>query len=138
MKMHNQRGFTLIEVIISIAALGIICAVLLKLFVLAGDTNRRAGDVQEAQVAVASAAETLISSDSMEDGLILLGLPVSEGSLDGRYTLVNGSFNVVLDISEAPGDYPGELFDLNVTAVSGDRELAAIKTAKYYGGGAHD
>ncbi len=138
MMKRNQKGFTLIEVIISIAALGIICAVLLKLFVLAGDTNRRAGDIQEAQVAVASAAETLTGADSLEDGLTMLGLPVSDDSLDGRYTLAHGSFNVVLDISEAPEDYPGELFELSVKAIGGSRELAAIKTAKYYGGEAHD
>ena len=52
--MKNQKGFTLVEVIVSIAALGIICAVLLKLFVLAGDTNKQAGNMQKAQIAVTS------------------------------------------------------------------------------------
>ncbi|HOA95401.1 MAG TPA: hypothetical protein PKJ79_16740, partial [Quisquiliibacterium sp.] len=47
------------EVLFSIAALGIICGVLLKLFLLAGNTNDRAADIQDAQVAVASTAETL-------------------------------------------------------------------------------
>ncbi len=138
MKTNNQKGFTLIEVIISIAALGIICAVLLKLFVLAGDTNRRAGDIQEAQVAVASVTETLIGAESIENGLVILGLPVSDGSTEGRYTLAHGSFKVVLDISEAAGNYPGELFDLSVKAIENDKELASIQTAKYYGGRADD
>ena len=138
MKIHNQKGFTLIEVIISIAALGIICAVLLKLFVLAGDTNRRSGNIQEAQVAAATAAETLIGADSLESGLMMLGLPVSDGNLEGRYMLDDETFSIVLDISEASGDYPGELFDLSVIAMDGDRELAAINTAKYYGGTAND
>lgn len=138
MKTNNQKGFTLIEVIISIAALGIICAVLLKLFVLAGDTNRHAGNIQEAQVAVASAAETLIGAGSIEDGLKTLGLPVSDDTAKGRYTLAHHSFKIVLDISKAPGDFPGELFDLSITAVEDDKELAAIRTAKYYGGRADD
>ena len=134
MKMNNQKGFTLIEVFISIAALGIICAVLLKLFVLAGDTNQRAGDIQEAQVTVASAAETLIGAENIENGLVMLGLPVSAGSVEGRYTLTHGSFKLVLDITESIGNYPGELFDLSIKAIENDKELASIQTAKYYGG----
>ncbi len=138
MKINGKQGFTLIEVIISIAALGIICAVLLKLFVLAGDTNRRADDVQEAQVAVSTVAETLVGADSAEDGLTRLGLSARTGSAAGRYKLSQGEMHVVLDISEPPYDYPGELYDITVTASENNKELAVINTAVYYGGAAHD
>ena len=80
----NKKGFTLIEVLFSIAALGIICAVLLKLFLLAGNTNQRAGDIQDAQVAVASTAEVLAGADSLEDGLHSLGLIPPGSSAAGQ------------------------------------------------------
>ncbi len=136
--MKNNKGFTLIEVIISIAALGVICAVLLKLFVLAGDTNKRAGDIQDAQVAVSSTVETLIGAESIEDGLMSLGLTVSDGSATGRYMLVHSDYTVELDVKEDKGGYPDKLYDFSVRAVEGDKELAVIETAKYYGGRAHD
>ena len=131
--MKNKKGFTLIEVIISIAALSIICAVLLKLFVLAGDTNKRASDVQTAQVAVTSTVETLAGADSVEEALAALDLSVSDGHVSGRYSLLYNDYNVLLDISEAAGDYPGALYEIRVAAVADDKELAVIETAKYYG-----
>ena len=134
----NRKGFTLIEVIFSIAALGIICAVLLKLFVLAGDTNKRAGDIQDAQVAVTSVVETLAGSDSMTEGLASLGIKPSDGSASGQYTLVHDTYVVVLNISQEPGDYPGTLYALSVKAEQDGKELADIETAKYDGGQSYD
>jgi prepilin-type N-terminal cleavage/methylation domain-containing protein len=130
----NKKGFTLIEVLFSIAALGIICAVLLKLFVLAGDTNKRAGDIQDAQVAVTSTVETLIGSGSVDDGLAALGIYPSDGSAAGQYTMVHDTYIVVLNISEKPGNYPGTLYALSVKAEQDGRELASIETARYDGG----
>jgi len=134
----NRKGFTLIEVIFSIAALGIICAVLLKLFVLAGDTNKRAGDIQDAQVAVTSVVETLVGSDSMTEGLTILGIKPSDGSAAGQYTLVHDTYVVVLNISREPGDYPGTLYALSVKAEQNGKVLADIETAKYDGGQSYD
>ena len=127
--MKNSKGFTLIEVIISIAALGIICAVMLKLFVLAGNTNKRAGEIQNAQMAVTSVVETLSGADSINDGLKELGLTASDGNAVGQYTLIHDDYSVVLEISEEAGNYPGRLYDFNVRAVSDDKELAVVKTA---------
>jgi prepilin-type N-terminal cleavage/methylation domain-containing protein len=69
--MKNNKGFTLVEVIISIGALGIICAVLLRLFVLAGDTNDMTADRQMAELYAASAAETLLCANTLDEGLRL-------------------------------------------------------------------
>jgi prepilin-type N-terminal cleavage/methylation domain-containing protein len=131
----NKKGFTLIEVLFSIAALGIICAVLLKLFLLAGNTNQRAGDIQDAQVAVASTAEVLAGADSLEDGLHSLGLIPPGSSAAGQYRLIYNGFTVVLTISEEPGDYPGTLYSLSVDAEQDGKKLVGIETAKYDGGG---
>jgi prepilin-type N-terminal cleavage/methylation domain-containing protein len=131
----NKKGFTLIEVLFSVAALGIICAVLLKLFMLAGATNDRAGDMQDAQVAVASTAEVLAGADTLQDGLVSLGLIPAGSSAAGQYRLIRNDFTVVLNISEEPGDYPGTLYRLSVHAEQDGDELAGIETAKYDGGG---
>ncbi len=128
--MNNKKGFTLVEVIIAIAALGIICAVLLKLFVLAGDTNKQAGNVQEAQLAVTSVTEVLISKDSMQDALDDLGLSHKD-DIEGSYALQMDNVTVGIDITKTDGNYPGTLYGLHVRAHSGDRELAAISTARY-------
>ncbi len=132
--MNNKKGFTLIEVIISIAALGIICAVLLRLFVVAGDTNKKATHMQSAQVAVISTAETLLGSASIDEGMASLGLWVNDGAANGRYTLVRDAFTIVLDINEMPGNYPGALYALSITAVDNNKKLAGIETVKYIGG----
>jgi prepilin-type N-terminal cleavage/methylation domain-containing protein len=133
-----KKGFTLIEVIFSIAALGIICAVLLKLFVLAGATNQRAGDIQNAQVAVASTVETLAGADSLQDGLVSLGLTPPDRGASGQYRLMRDAYVLVVTIGEEPGDYPGTLYSLSVKADQDGKELASIETAKYDGGSADD
>lgn len=130
----NKKGFTLIEVLFSIAALGIICAVLLKLFMLAGSTNERAGDIQDAQVAVASTAEILAGADSLEDGLDSLGLIPPGSGPAGQYRLIRNGFTVVVTISEEQGDYPGKLYSLSIDAEQDGKKLVGIETARYDGG----
>jgi prepilin-type N-terminal cleavage/methylation domain-containing protein len=128
--MSNKKGFTLVEVIIAIAALGVICAVLLKLFVLAGDTNKQAGSMQEAQLAVTSVAEVFISEESMQDAFDYLEIDMKEG-ISGAYTLQKGDIAVDIDITQKDGEYPGMLYSLDIRAHTGDKELAAISTARY-------
>jgi len=134
----NRKGFTLIEVLFSIAALGIICAVLLKLFLLAGNTNDRAADIQDAQVAVASTAETLAGAETLEDGLASLGLVPAGNCPAGQYRLIRDGFTVVVTVSEESGDYPGTLYSLSIDAEQDGKKLARIKTAKYDGGRTDD
>ncbi len=134
----NRKGFTLIEVLFSIAALGIICAVLLKLFLLAGNTNDRAADIQDAQVAVASTAETLAGAETLEDGLASLGLVSAGNCPAGQYRLIRDGFTVVVTVSEESGNYPGTLYSLSIDAEQDGKKLAGIKTAKYDGGRTDD
>lgn len=127
--MKRDKGFTLVEVIISIGALGIICAVLLRLFVLAGSTNDMTADRQMAELYAASAAETLLCADTLDDGLDALGAAAAS---DGRYTLLKEGYEVSLQVTPRGGDYPGALYDICVQASQSGGVLAEISTAKYY------
>jgi prepilin-type N-terminal cleavage/methylation domain-containing protein len=127
--MKNNKGFTLVEVIISIGALGIICAVLLRLFVLAGATNDRAADRQAAEMAAASAAETLLCAGSLDDGLSMLGAVAIDA--DGGFEAAKNGFTLSLRVSPR-GEYPGTLFDVCVQASREGDVLAEINTVKYY------
>jgi prepilin-type N-terminal cleavage/methylation domain-containing protein len=127
--MRNNRGFTLVEVIISIGALGIICAVLLRLFVLAGDTNARTSDRQMAEMAAASASETLLCAGTLESGMEVMGAQPGEG---GIYTADWQGYEVSLRATASGGDYPGALYEICVQAFHDGTLLAEIHTAKYY------
>jgi|AGTN01.1.fsa_nt_gi prepilin-type N-terminal cleavage/methylation domain len=128
--MKNDKGFTLVEVIISIAALGIICAVLLRLFVLAGDTNELTASRQAAQMCAASAAETVLCADTLQDGVEALGAVPAEA--DGEYTVTRDGFQVALRVSRRDEGYPGVLYDVFIQALKDGSVIAEINTAKYY------
>ena len=127
--MKNNRGFTLVEVIISIGALGIICAVLLRLFVLAGSTNDLTASRQAAQMAAASAAETLLSADTLKDGAEALDAKPLDA--EGQYVLELEGCEVLLHATPH-GNYPGTLYDICVQAGQDGSVLAEVNTAKYY------
>ncbi len=133
--MKNNKGFTLVEVIISIGALGLICAVLLRLFVLAGDTNDRAAQRQAAEMAAASAAESLLCATTPEDGLMMLGAVAVDA--DGSYAVDRDGYTLLLQLTPR-GNYPGTLYDICIQASQDDEVLAEINTAKYYPEESHD
>lgn len=129
--MKNKKGFTLVEVIVSIAALGIICAVLLRLFVIAGNTSGKAGDMQSAEIAVTSAVETLVGAGTLKDGLLELGVNCSDNISSDSFSYKSNGFDITVEV-ESRGDYPGSLYDIAVKASSGGSILAQAETAKYY------
>jgi prepilin-type N-terminal cleavage/methylation domain-containing protein len=127
--MKGSRGFTLVEVIISIGALSVICAVLLRLFVLAGSANEMAADKQAAGMAVSSAAETLLCADTLQDGIAAMGAEPLTGE---QYTLEIEGYEIHLRATPRGGDYPGALYDICVQAMRDGSVIAEISTAKYY------
>lgn len=129
--MNNKKGFTLVEVIISIAALGIICMVLLRLFVVAGTTNSKAGDMQGAGLCAASVTETLAGADSLKSALEALGLELPDELSGGQISFKRGGYDVEIDYRQK-GSYPGTLYELSVKASLKGAMLACVDTAKYY------
>jgi prepilin-type N-terminal cleavage/methylation domain-containing protein len=129
--MKNKKGFTLVEVIISIAALGIICAVLLRLFVIAGNTNTKAVDMQSAEIAVTSAVETLVGAETLQDGLLSLGMDSPDNIMSDVFSFSSQGYDITVEAVKQ-GDYPGALYNIEVKASSGGKVLADTETAKYY------
>jgi prepilin-type N-terminal cleavage/methylation domain-containing protein len=125
----NKKGFTLVEVIISIAALGIICAVLLRLFVLSKDTNNAAGAAQEAELFASTTVESLVCADTLHEGFEALGIDFDESITQYRYT--DGEYTAVIDIKDEAADYPGTLYDISVTVTEDGNQLSGISTKKY-------
>lgn len=128
--MKNNKGFTLVEVIISIAALGIICAVLLRLFVVAGNTNDKAKDMQNAHLSVTSTIETLVCADSIHEGLKTLGIQTTS-VLYGEFEYNANGEDLIIEIGQTQNHYPGTLYNITVTAPGNDEPLAKISTKKY-------
>ncbi len=130
-RCKSNKGFTLVEVIISIGVLGLICAVLLRLFVLADTTNSKANRSQDAQMAAVSTIETLASADTIYEGLDALGVGNDDSITNGPIIFPQDGFDIVIDL-KARGEYPGMLYDISVTAMDGETDLAAITTSTYY------
>lgn len=130
--MRDKKGFTLVEVIISIGVLGILCAVLLRLFVMAADTNKQAGAAQSAHVCAVSSAEVLLSAAGLDEALDALGVRREDAAGRGTFRFEQGGHTLVIGLREKQGGYPGALYDISVEAFDGDRLLAAVNTQKYY------
>jgi hypothetical protein len=97
-------------------------------------TTRRAADVQGAQFAAASVAETLAGADTYADGLAALG--ITDGG-EPSVAFARDGYDMRVE-AERKGDYPGVLYRIKVSASKEGKTLASIETAKYYGGQAHD
>jgi len=65
--MKNNKGFTLVEIIISIAILSILCVVFLQLFVKASDISDRAHELDESVTLTNSTMELVKSIGSIAE-----------------------------------------------------------------------
>lgn len=66
-EIENQEGFTLVEVIISIAVLGLICAVVLRLFVLANEVSEQSRIEDIASIYASNAIEVCKQSIKLDE-----------------------------------------------------------------------
>lgn len=130
--MKNNKGFTLVEVIISIASLAIICAVLLRLFVLAGDTNDKASNLQNAELCITSTVETIVCADTIYDALDALKIDHEGNISNAQFAVLSNGYDITINISEVSNGYPGTLYNLEVSANKDEEEFAGISTKKYY------
>lgn len=155
---NTKNGFTLVEVIISVAVLCLVCGIILRLFVSADDLRQRNLDTEKAQVMVLNKMEQLKLADEPLPKDIL-----SEPDYDGVFTLVeyydSNWYGVqlwdnpvyILEINIKPSEEgiftegsfgkadrsPGvssKLFKISVLVMDIEeaKELASVESAKYY------
>jgi len=83
-KLKNQDGFTLLEVIISIAALSVLSVFILQMFVTSSNANMRAQDIDIAVTKALAAIEPFKALDDERDlALLADGYAHAEATGDG-------------------------------------------------------
>ena len=125
--MRNKKGFTLLEVIISVAVISIISVYILQMFVAANRVNKKAYETDQANMLCMGALENFKASEIPPDGY--------EAFYDGDWRPVNFiadadyAFNVVI-INTEPDMYN---IRAAVTNLNGG-EIASLKAVKYFAG----
>lgn len=116
--IKDRRGFSLIEVIISIAVLSILCVVFLQLFIKARDISDQSYVLDESVRIVNSYIEEIKGSDSMQsikkmNSLAWMASSVSdagitfEGFFDERFhsgVADSGNYNLTITITSVEGN----------------------------------
>lgn len=85
---HRAAGFTLVEVIVTIAIMGLVSAPICASLVLAARLNARSQAVMEAQLNVRNAVETLMEKGYSEENAAALEAKYQvkiEGTSQGQY-----------------------------------------------------
>jgi len=83
MLKRSNKGFTLIEIIISIAVLSIISAIFLELFIKADSVQKQGKILDDKVFLISNLLETLIAEDDI-DSFIRQSAPAAERSENGR------------------------------------------------------
>lgn len=97
--MNKNEGFSLVEVIISLAAIAILSIIILQAFIVAADGNQKAQDQDMAFLEASSIIESIKASKSLEEALEYLDT-FSKATNSYEYQL-NKQWEVV-DIESEP------------------------------------
>lgn len=132
MKLKNEKGFTLIEVILSIALLSIVSGIVLQLFIASKNLNVESSDLDLAGIYAANAIEEMKAKDHWETSGVVSTVYYNEDwqqvSMDEPY-----DFRLILTMTENPEVHDG-FFDITVevTDKKGIKELVSYETSHYY------
>lgn len=119
LKMKGQRGMGLLEVLIAVAALGVVGAAFLPAI---SSGMLRSGQVKESYTA------QLLARTQMED---IKGLPYDDTGLYPATVSAPGDFTItVTAIDESPPEFPNTLQKIRLTVSYGDRQLVVLETYK--------
>lgn len=109
-KLKNDDGFTLLEVVISIAVLSIISGFILQMFIVSANANNTAKDMDLARELSKAIIENVKASDSYDEAMELYNL--KDG---GSYILFNSMWEEVYSISIAEYEL-GEAMEADILA----------------------
>lgn len=122
----NKNGFTLVEMIVAIAALSLICALVLKMFLLSGDLNVRAETKQQAVLTASNIIESIKSIESIEE-LDKMDFLVKGSDPDNRKDL---KYIMYLDEEWEPNDLGFENYIVEIF-LEEDEDIS-FETGEYY------
>ncbi|MDR1208707.1 MAG: prepilin-type N-terminal cleavage/methylation domain-containing protein [Clostridiales bacterium] len=128
---NTERGFTLIEIILAIAALALTSGLIARLFIAGADVNAKARDIDAASQAAVSAIERIKALDSPE-GLAEASLPRVYDA-DWRETDTDGRFRLTVAVlsEERPGGTMARI-TAAVSGADGGDPLVLYSAAKYF------
>ena len=129
---NDNKGFTLVEVIIAIFAFSIICGTVLQLFILSGNMEEKTYNLEMANIKAVNAIELCKLADSYDD--IEAEQTMFFNKEWGQTEKDSESAAFILSLSIKQID--DGLYDIEakVTSVKGN-ELISLRTSKYYLGG---
>ena len=129
---NDNKGFTLVEVIIAIFAFSIICGTVLQLFILSGNMEEKTYNLEMANIKAVNAIELCKLADSYDDieaeQTMFFNKEWGQTEKDSE----SAAFILSLSIKQIEDG----LYDIEakVTSVKGN-ELISLRTSKYYLGG---
>lgn len=157
-QFKNNKGFTLVEVIISIAVLSVVCAIVLRLFVVADEISKKSKNEDIAVIYAINAIEKCKASESIKAILESFnqdGAKITENNnaikieyfFDDNWdklptNKINSKNLYILDFTMTRGI--NQLYDINSRVFKLDAKLndkvliTEFKTQKYFQGGAYD
>lgn len=124
--MGNKRGFTLLEVMIAIAILGVALTVILQLFAQGLDSAERSGEYSKAVLYAKEKMEELIAMDDLAEG-------EESGEFDDVYRWHSEIKPAELEDEEGYQYFPMKILELTVRVSwlsDGKEKNFAVKTLK--------
>jgi type II secretory pathway pseudopilin PulG len=142
---RRTGGFTLVEIIISVAALGFICALVLKLFVLSSEVSEKALRKQHAIFFASDIIEVVKSyddADEIKDDPMFGGAAVQTNKNISVYTLyaddswetandVHGPVTALVSLEDEGGSF----YTVRVLIAENGKTIYELEGGKYFAGG---
>lgn len=127
--MNNKKGFTLVEIIFSIAFLSVISVVILKLFVVSYEIDKKTELIDIATLQAVNDIENVKSFNEFKD--VKLEKYFNE-TWESISSSENSVYSIVLDVSKNDL-YDRGLYDIEVIVLDNllDEEIIHIETIHY-------
>ena len=127
MKKNKNSGFTLLEVILSIATISLVSVFILEMFVVSNRVNKKASDIDNANMICLNAVESFKSGDTP-------GAYFYEESYDAGWNATGAvspekAFILTVNVSSGEPDIYG--IDASVKKTDGE-EVASLSALKYF------
>ncbi|MFO7637161.1 MAG: type II secretion system protein [Clostridia bacterium] len=120
--MRNDRGFTLVEVLIAILVLGVICVTVLQLFALSNKLEKQSFDLEMANVQAVKTIELIKAADHPSNVALNQYFDHSETWMEND--ILTGRMSFDEDWSPLESGSPRESFILTFSAIPEQRIMA--------------